>query len=135
MPTLELVKTRLRIEDQELQQLNANGGLLLRVPLAEVTGLEFRKVVEPFGLAFFTIGLGLWCVGHFVCENNVLKTLIFVGAVLVAGFGLLGVLGDRILVRTRDNQVLLECPDQASEGQAFVLSVNRLLRERAGAQA
>ncbi|HMP01244.1 MAG TPA: hypothetical protein PKD86_17215 [Gemmatales bacterium] len=127
MPTLELMKTRLRLEESELVQLNANGNPVMRLPLAKVKRLEFRRVLEPIGLAFLTVGLVLWCIGFFVSENNIVSTLLYVGAVLVAAFGLLGILSDRIFIQTDSTHLLLECPDPSSEGQGFVLSANHIL--------
>lgn len=127
MIQLELAKTRLRIEDGNLVQLNANGNPIMHLPLAEVRSLRFRKVVEPMGLAILTLALLIFCVGHFVCEHNLLKSLLYLAAVLIAGFGLLGLLSDRIHVRTQDGEVWLHCVDDADAGEAFVLSAHRLL--------
>lgn len=125
---LELSKTRLAIEDDELRQLNSDGRHVLRIPLAEVKDLRFCKTIEPLGLGFLTIALLVWCVGYFVCENDILKSLIYISAVLLGGFGLLGIYSDRILVGTQRGNLLLNCPDRADEGQGFVVSANIYLQ-------
>ena len=66
---LALVKTRLRVRDGELQRLNSEGGVLLRVPLAELESFEIRTVVDPLAIVFIGVGAALGALTYFLWEE------------------------------------------------------------------
>jgi hypothetical protein len=97
--------------------------------LAELTSLSFQEVSAPIGLGVVTVALLIWGVGHFD-RNKILKSFIYITSERVDGFGVLEIQSDRIVIRRRHGQVMLQCPDDSDEGKAFVLSANNMILQR-----
>ncbi|MBI3822409.1 MAG: hypothetical protein HY289_06985 [Planctomycetes bacterium] len=127
---LELVKTRLRVRNRELQRLNAQGGIILSVPLAELKSIEARPVVDPIAIAFIVVGAALGAVTHFFWDDIYVwaRWLLGVVAVLLAGFACFGIMQRKIVIQTLDGEISFYCNDPPDEGCCFVLSVRQLLR-------
>jgi hypothetical protein len=128
--TLELLKTKLRILGDELQRLNQDRGVLLRLPLASIESIDFARHFDPFSLVFVAVGAGLAAIGYLVSESNVLTCILYVAGAVLAGFGLLGTMSDRIHIRTRDGTTVVVCSDMRDECECFVTSVRHLLGMR-----
>ena len=127
---VELAKTQLRVRDDELQRVNANGGLLLRIPLADVESIELRATFDPLCFIFFGMGAGLAAVAFFIPEYVIATILLYVGAVGLAALACFGVIARYFVIRTRDGETTVYCSDSPDEGECFVLSVRQMLRKR-----
>lgn len=128
--TLELEKTHLQINNGELQRINKNGKVALRLPLTEVESVDFRRYFDPIGFVFSGIGLGLGAIGMFVSENNILTCLLYIAAVLVIGFAVIGSVAFHIIINTTDGETRVQCNDLPDEGWGFVTSMRYCLRNR-----
>jgi hypothetical protein len=127
---VELAKTQLRVCADELQRVNAYGGLLLRIPLADVESIELRASFDPLCLAFFGMGAGLAAVAFFIPEYVIATILLYVGAVGLAGLACFGMIARYFVIRTRDGETTVYCADSPDEGECFVISVRQLLRKQ-----
>lgn len=127
---LELAKTRLRVDGDELQRRNANGGVLLRLPLADVADLELRAAFDPVCLVFLAAAAAVAAIAFFVSEYVILTSLLYLGAVALAVLACFGTVTRRIVVRTSDGETQIQCDDNRDEAEGFVLSVRHLLRKR-----
>lgn len=128
--TLELEKTHLQLHNGELQRLNRKGSVTLRLPLTEVDSVDFRRYFDPIGFVFSAMGLGLGAIGMFVSESNILTCLLYIAAVLVIGFGVIGSASYHVIINTTDGETRVQCNDLPDEGWGFVTSVRFCLRNR-----
>lgn len=124
---LELFKTGLRVVDGELQQLNKEGGIVMRLPLRQIETVEFQSRLDPFCLVFIAVGIGLGAVGHYVSENNVLTALLYAAGIILVGFGLLGSVTRLIQIRSGAGGITIQCNDMVDEGEGFVCSLQGLI--------
>ena len=125
---LELSKTRLRVRDGELQRRNAQGGVALRLPLADIEAIEWRYVFDPMCLVFMAMGSGVGAIGRFLVENNTFSGVLYVASVLMIGFGAIGLMGTYIVVQSGGKSFKIQCSDMNDEGEGFVASVEHMLR-------
>lgn len=126
-PVLELFKTGLRVQDGELQRVNAQGGITMRLPLGTIESVEFRTGFDPFCLVFITVGSGLGAVGYMVSENNLLTSLLYAAGILLVGFGLLGCVVRWVRVCAPAGTIHIQCNDLIDEGEGFVCSLQALI--------
>jgi hypothetical protein len=79
---------------------------------------------------FLAAGLGLGAIGYLVSENNILTTLLYVAAALLAVVALLACRSQRIIIRSTVGVIDIQCVDQSDEGEGFVNSLRVLLPVR-----
>ena len=127
---LELVKTKLRVRDDELQRLNAQGGFLLRIPMADVESVELRASFDPLCLIMLGMAGALAAVAYFVSDHMLLTSLLYVGAAILAGLSFFGVISRSFIIRTSAGETSVLCEDAPDEGACFVISLRQLLRNR-----
>lgn len=127
MELFTLPKSRLYVFDEELQRRNEDGTLLLRLPLASIHKVEFRRPLNPFCLVF--VGTGLVCVGiaWFVSANNLLSCLLYVAALVLLVLAIGGMRHDQIVVWTETDAIVLDCAEQSDEVKCFVASFQSVL--------
>ena len=124
--SLELRKTYLRVEEGELVRRNEAGGVVMRVPLDDLESVAYVREFNPFSFAILLVAGGIAAIGYFVSQYNVVTVLLYVLAMLLGVFGLFGLRGDVVLVRTRGEAVRIASPDQADEVAGFVASLKQL---------
>ncbi len=125
---LHLVKTRLRVNDDELQRLNKDGGFLLRIPLADVQSIELRSSFDPICLVILAGALGVAAIAYFVSEWVILNIILYIVAIVLAIIACFGVIARSFVIRTVDGETKILNDDTPDEGECFVISVRRLLR-------
>jgi hypothetical protein len=127
--SLHLLKTKLRVNGEELQRLNKDGGPVLRLPLHAIRSIEVRKKFDAICLVFIGMGVAAAAIGALISENNVLTIILYVVGVLFVGFGLLGAMALQITIRTDDDEVTtVQCSDMSDEAECFVTSVRHIVR-------
>lgn len=124
---LELIKTGLRVVDGELQRVNSQGGIVMRLSLRQIEAVEFCSRFDPFCLVFVAVGIGLGAVGYFVSENNLLTALLYAAGIMLVGFGLLGSVTRLIVVHCPGGITTIQCNDMVDEGEGFVCSLQALI--------
>lgn len=129
---LELAKTRLLVEGDDLQRRNAKGGLLLRIPLVEVESIELRARFDPVCLLFLTGAVGVAAIAYFVSDYIILTCILYLAAIAMAILAFFGFVARSIVVRTPDGETAIQCDDTPDEAECFVISVRHLLRTRKG---
>lgn len=129
-PYLELIKTRLLVVGRELQRLNTDGGVLLRLPIDDIQRVEFKKFLEWPVLVFFGVGAALAAIGYYVSENNILSSILYVVTAFIVGFGLIGMFGRYIVVHSSSGVNTINCSDLDDEGEGFVTSLRRMMGSR-----
>lgn len=123
---LELQQTRLRVEEGELVRRNQTGGIVTRVPLDDIEGVRYARDLSLFAVVTWMFSAGLAAIGYFVSENNVVSVALYVLASLGAAFGLIGLLNDVLLVKTRGENMRIACADPADEVAGFAMSLKAM---------
>lgn len=128
---LSLVKTRLRIHDDELQRINRDGGYLLRVPLDDISAIQMRTSFDPICLIFFAAAVAVAAIAYSFPDYAVIGIFLYLAAVALIALGCFGLLARRFQITMVDGETYVPCDDTPDEGECFVISVRRLLRTRA----
>jgi hypothetical protein len=123
---LELQQTRLRVEEGELVRRNVSGGIVTRVPLDDIEGVRYTRDLSLFAVVTWLFSAGLAAIGFFVSENNVVSVALYVLASLGAAFGLIGLLNDVLLVKTRGENIRIACSDPGDEVAGFAMSLKAM---------
>ncbi|MDB5313061.1 MAG: hypothetical protein JWO38_7263 [Gemmataceae bacterium] len=124
--SLDLRQTRLRVEEGELVRRNESGGVVMRVPFDDVESVAYVRELNTFAVATILVAGGLVAIGYYVSEYNVVRVLLYVGAMLIGVFGLFALRGDVIEVRTRGESLRIPSPDPTDEVIGFVMSLKQL---------
>jgi len=123
---LELQRTRLRVEEGELVRRNEGGGIVTRVPLDDIEAVRYARDLSLFALVTWAFSAGLAAIGYFVSENNVVSVALYVLAILGAAFGMIGLLNDVLLVKTRGETIRIACLDPGDEVEGFAMSLKAM---------
>lgn len=123
---LELEKTRLRVEEGELVRRNESGGIVTRVPLDDIESVRYARDLSLFAVVTWAFSAGLAAIGYFVSENNIVSVALYVLASLGAAFGLIGLMNDVLLVKTRGEDIRIACADPGDEVAGFALSLKTM---------
>lgn len=124
---LELEQTRLRVEEGELIRRNKTGGIVTRVPLDDIEGVRYARDLSLFAVVTWLFSAGLAAIGYFVSENNVVSVALYVLSSLGAAFGLIGLLNDVLLVKTRGENIRIGCLDPGDEVAGFAASLKTMI--------
>lgn len=127
---LALTRTKLSVVDGEMQRLNWDNRMLLRLPLSEMERIQLRRTFDWRVFPFAATGIAIGLVGYFVSENNVLSVILYVIGILLIGIGGLGSYGVAIDVTTRDGVTAIPCFDSLDRCECFVTSVRQMMRDR-----
>jgi hypothetical protein len=125
--TLELRQTRLRVEEGELVRRNETGGIIMRVPLDDIETVQFVRKLNALAFAALGVAAGMVAIGYFVSEYNVVTVLLYVAAMFLAVFSLIGVREDVFVVRSRGEDIRVSCPDPSDAVAGFAASLKPLV--------
>ncbi len=129
---LELAKTRVRVVGAELQRLNKNGNVVLRLPIQSIQSVDYHSRFDPMSMVFAAIGCGLGAIGYLISENNVLTALLYSAAVLLVGGSILACQSQRIVIEAASGVIEIQNLDQPDEGKGFVYSLRGILLDQPG---
>lgn len=124
---LELSKTRLRVIGGELQRLNDEGGIAMRLPLEEIEEVTSGSRVDPFGPVCVLLALGVGAIAYFVSQYNIVTTLLYIVALALLALGILGFLGRVIVIRAQTGTTAIVYSDGWDEAAGFITSLRRLI--------
>jgi hypothetical protein len=125
-PYLELAKTRLSVEDGELLRRDDKGGIAMRIPLDDIESVRFSRPISFSPILPWFLAACLIALGRYFSESNTLSVLLYTFGAFAVFVGLVTIRKDTIFIRTRGEEMAIDCVEVADECQGFVASLRSM---------
>ncbi len=118
-----LQKTRLSFDGNYLVHLNENRDVVTRLPAKCIADITISSRPSWFGVVIVTAGILINVVAYTVPFYTFVQVVTHIFGILVAAFGMIGIIRQFIVIETDGVAVVFYCFDPPGECRGFVESL------------
>lgn len=122
--TLSLPEAGLEVSGSELRRLTDDGKVTMRIDLKDIQRIEKSKRMSPFGIVIIGAACAIGYIAVGVADANSVRVMLLVIAVLLGGFGLLGLIENVIIFHVGGQKISIPTTDEEDLVTGFIASLS-----------
>lgn len=128
-PELALPDTKLFVYENEIIRNGDDDSPVLRLPINSIQSARMTRSISPIGIVTFAASGAITAIAYYVSESNGISILLYVVAVLAFAFGMLCIIQNKLVLKSKDQSHTLDVNESADIVQGFAASLNVLLSQ------